>query len=159
MYLSFNGVRDFFTESELNVAFRDYGEEPWEKFYDPIGNSFTDLDTMFRSDLITRPIYYEYDLSLSASKLYSNFASWSNILPRDYDPTLYETCFQYLPRRVVYSLQQQEGLKRDNWRNYLQNGNEAITKYKEALALAKRLGDGMERQDSYRSGQVRYPVR
>ena len=121
MYLSFNGVRDFFTESELNVAFRDYGEEPWEKFYDPIGNSFTDLDTMFRSDLITRPIYYEYDLSLSASKLYSNFASWSNILPRDYDPTLYETCFQYLPKRVVYSLQQQEGLKRDNWRNYLQN--------------------------------------
>jgi hypothetical protein len=121
MYLSFSGVRDFFTESELNVAFRDYGEEPWEKFYDPIGNSFTDLDTMFRSDLITRPIYYEYDLSLSASKLYSNFASWSNILPRDYDPTLYETCFQYLPKRVVYSLQQQEGLKRDNWRNYLQN--------------------------------------
>jgi hypothetical protein len=121
MYLSFSGVRDFFTESELNVAFRDYGEEPWEKFYDPIGNSFTDLDTMFRSDLITRPIYYEYDLSLSASKLYSNFASWGNILPRDYDPTLYETCFQYLPKRVVYSLQQQEGLKRDNWRNYLQN--------------------------------------
>lgn len=31
-------------------------------------------------------------------------------------------------------------------------------KYKEALALAKRLGDGMERQDAYRSGQVRIPV-
>ena len=31
--------------------------------------------------------------------------------------------------------------------------------YKEALALAKRLGDGMERQDAYRSGQVRYPVK
>jgi len=121
MYLSFNGVRDFFTESELNVAFRDYGEEPWEKFYDSVGNSFTDLDTMFRSDLITRPIYYEYDLSLSASKLYSNFASWGNILPRDYDPAIYTSCFQYYPRRVVYSLQQQEGLKRDNWRNYLQN--------------------------------------
>jgi hypothetical protein len=28
-------------------------------------------------------------------------------------------------------------------------------KYKEALALAKRLGDGMERSDSYRSGQYR----
>jgi hypothetical protein len=121
MYLSYNGVRDFFTESELNVAFRDYGEEPWQKFYDAVGNSFTDLEIMFRSDIITNPIYYEYDLSLSASKLYSNFASWGNILPRDYDPTLYETCFQYLPKRVVYSLQQQEGLKRDNWRNYLQN--------------------------------------
>lgn len=32
-------------------------------------------------------------------------------------------------------------------------------KYTEALALAKRLGDGMERQDAYRSGQVRYPVK
>jgi hypothetical protein len=32
------------------------------------------------------------------------------------------------------------------------------TKYKEALALAKRLGDGLERQDAYRSGQVRVKV-
>ena len=32
------------------------------------------------------------------------------------------------------------------------------TKYNEALALAKRLGDGMERQDAYRSGQVRIAV-
>lgn len=31
-------------------------------------------------------------------------------------------------------------------------------KYKEALGMAKRLGDAMERQDSYRSGQVRIPV-
>jgi len=31
-------------------------------------------------------------------------------------------------------------------------------KYTEALALAKRLGDGMERQDAYRSGQFRQAV-
>ena len=31
-------------------------------------------------------------------------------------------------------------------------------KYVEALALAKRLGDGMERQDAYRSGQLRVEV-
>ncbi len=31
-------------------------------------------------------------------------------------------------------------------------------KYKEALAMAKRLGDGLERQDAYRSGQVRDKV-
>jgi hypothetical protein len=31
------------------------------------------------------------------------------------------------------------------------------TKYKEALALAKRLGDGLERSDAYRSGQFRMP--
>ena len=32
------------------------------------------------------------------------------------------------------------------------------TKYQEALGLAKRLGDGMERQDAYRSGQFRQKV-
>lgn len=32
------------------------------------------------------------------------------------------------------------------------------TKYQEALMLAKRLGDGLERQDAYRSGQARVPV-
>ena len=32
------------------------------------------------------------------------------------------------------------------------------TKYQEALMLAKRLGDGLERQDAYRSGQVRVSV-
>ena len=32
------------------------------------------------------------------------------------------------------------------------------TKYQEALMLAKRLGDGMERQDAYRSGQFRQAV-
>jgi hypothetical protein len=31
-------------------------------------------------------------------------------------------------------------------------------KYKEALALAKRLGDGLERSDAYRSGQYRQAV-
>jgi len=32
------------------------------------------------------------------------------------------------------------------------------TKYKEALALAKRLGDGMERGDAYRDGQIKLKV-
>lgn len=32
------------------------------------------------------------------------------------------------------------------------------TKYNEALMVAKRLGDGLERQDAYRSGQARVPV-
>jgi len=31
-------------------------------------------------------------------------------------------------------------------------------KYQESLALLKRLGDGLDRQDAYRSGQVRIPV-
>jgi len=33
------------------------------------------------------------------------------------------------------------------------------TRYEESLALLKQLGDGKDRSDTYRSGQVRYPVR
>lgn len=32
-------------------------------------------------------------------------------------------------------------------------------RYNESMALLKQLGDGKDRQDAYRSGQVRYPVR
>ena len=118
-YLFYNGVRDYFTESELNMAYRDYGLEDFQKFYDVYGLSFNDIGTMFRSDIIKQPTYYKYDLSLSSSKLFNNLANWGNLLPRDYNPTLYSTCFEYYPKRSVYSLQQKSGLRRDNWRNYL----------------------------------------
>jgi hypothetical protein len=32
-------------------------------------------------------------------------------------------------------------------------------KYMESMSLLKNLGDGKERTDSYRTGQVRYPVK
>jgi hypothetical protein len=32
-------------------------------------------------------------------------------------------------------------------------------RYDEAMGLLKQLGDGKDRQDAYRSGQVRYPVK
>jgi hypothetical protein len=118
-YMFCNGVRDFYTESELNMAFRDYGEEPFEKFYDVYGRSFNDLGTMFRADIITKPIYNKYDLSLSTAKLFNNFASWGSLLPSDYNPALYRSSFEYFPKRVVYSLPQQLSSKRDSWRNYL----------------------------------------
>ena len=119
MYLFCNGIRCFYTESELNMAFRDYGEDDTEKFYDVYGDSFSDVDYMFRSDKITVPIYYKYDLSLSIAKVYSNFSTWATVLPHDYSPSLYSSCFEYFPKRVIYSLQQQDGMKRDNWRNFL----------------------------------------
>ena len=101
------------------MAYRDYGLEDFQKFYDVYGFSFNDISTMFRSDIITKPTYYKYDLSLSSSKLFNNLANWGNLLPRDYDPKMYASCFEYYPRRSVYSLQQKSGLRRDNWRNYL----------------------------------------
>lgn len=118
-YLFYNGVRDFYVESELNIAYRDFGEQDYEKFYDVYGNSFSDLSMMFRTDKIINDIYYKYDLSLSSSKLFNNFASLGKTLPRDYDPHDIFSHREYLPKRAVYSLKQQSGLKRDNWKNFL----------------------------------------
>ena len=119
MYLFFNGVRDFFVESEINTAYRDYEEDDTKKFYDPYGGSFNDVKKMFRSDLITEPIYNKYDFSLSIPRVLNNFGDWGVVLPPDYDPALYNKYFHYYPKRAVYSLQHREGLKRDHWRNYL----------------------------------------
>jgi hypothetical protein len=47
--------------------------------------------------------------------------------------------------------------------SFMKSESDTITYYKnrydEALAELKQLGDGKNRQDSYRSGQVRYPVK
>ena len=37
--------------------------------------------------------------------------------------------------------------------------NQYQKRYDEAMVLLKQLADGKDRQDAYRSGQVRYPVR
>jgi len=118
-YLFNNGVRDFFVESEINLAYRDYGELLHEKHFEPEG--YSDYNEMFRSDIITKGNYYKYDFSLSVSKLYNNFSTWGKVLPRSYDPQVAVDCFEYYPNRVIYSLQQQDELKRDNWKAYLAN--------------------------------------
>jgi hypothetical protein len=82
-----------------------------------------------------------------------------------------ELHFYYYPESIVTAGQTWLG---DNFDSVLLYGSlvEAVTfmkgeadivalydgKYKEALGLAKRLGDGMERQDAYRSGQYRQAV-
>jgi hypothetical protein len=118
-YLFNSGVRDFFVESEVNIAYRDWEDQITKRHYDPYG--FAELDLMFRSDYIKEPNYYRYDYSLSISRLFNSQISWGNILPRDYDPTKARTCFTYYPNRAVYSLPQQDGAKQDNWRTYLVN--------------------------------------
>jgi hypothetical protein len=84
---------------------------------------------------------------------------------------LVELHYYYYPESIVTA---EETWLGDNFDSVLLYGSlvEAVTfmkgeadmvalydgKYKEALALAKRLGDGMERQDAYRSGQYRQAV-
>ena len=119
MYLTYNGVRDFFVESEINLAYREGLSENIEQAFYQEEGGFNNLNLMFRSDKITLPIYYKYNWSMSASKLFNNFASWGNLLRSDYRDDVYQNCFEYMSRRVIYSLQQQQGMRRDNWRNYL----------------------------------------
>lgn len=118
-YLFYNGVRDFFVESEINLAFRDWGENLGQRHYDP--ERYTDLSSMFRSDVIKTSNYFKYDYALSTTKQFYNFLPWAQLLPRDYDPEKANTCYQYEPNKALYSLRQEVENKRDNWRVFLPN--------------------------------------
>lgn len=116
-YLFNNGIRDFYVESEINVGYRDWEDDHSKRFYDPY--AYTTLEYMFRSDIIKSDIFYKYDYSLSASKFFNQYISWGKMFDRSYDPNLAYTCFSYYPRRINYSLPQDEEDKRDNWRIFL----------------------------------------
>ena len=62
--------------------------------------------------------------------------------------TNFESVLLYGSLREAYTYLKGEG---DMMQNY-------EAKYQEALAQLKRLGDGLDRQDAYRSGQARIPV-
>ena len=119
-YLFNSGVREFFVESEINLAHRDWGERMSERHYDRY--SFTSTDELFRSDIIATGNYYKYDYSLSWTKNIQQYGGgWGYMLPSMYDPYVSQTCFANREKRVLYSLQRQmEGVK-DNWRVYLAN--------------------------------------
>jgi hypothetical protein len=118
-YLYNSGVRDFFVESEVNLAYRDYEETASRQHYDPY--RYTNLSLMFRSDVIKDGNFYKYDYSLSVSKLVNSQITWGNILSRDYDPNVAAACYTYVPTRVIYSLPQQDEARKDNWRVFLAN--------------------------------------
>jgi hypothetical protein len=118
-YLFCNGVRDFYVESTINVGYRDYGDSIETMFYNPYG--FTDVNQMFRSDIIKTPEFYKYDYSLSANRFWNQWLTWSKCLRPDYSPSLAYTCFAYYPRNVNYSLPQADEQILDNWRVFLPN--------------------------------------
>lgn len=118
-YLFANGVRDFFCESEINLAQRDWGEEIAQRHYDQY--TYTDLQSLFRSDIIKAGNYYKYDYSLSANRMLGNYISWGNITSKDFDPGVSASCYAYYPNRAIYSLPTQSELKKDQWKVFLAN--------------------------------------
>lgn len=118
-YLFNSGVRDFFVESEINVAYRDYGELPEQKFYDPYSGGST--ENLFKTSIIKSGNFYKYDISLSVTKQFRSYVSWAAMQSPQYDPYISATCFVYQDSRIIYSLPAQyEGLK-DGWKVFLTN--------------------------------------
>ena len=119
IYTHINGVQDFFVESELNIAQRDWKETPDKRHYDQyLYNNVSDL---FHAKIQKEDNFYLYDYSLSASRFITNLTSFGVIQPRDYDPLVAETCFTFYPKRLIYSLRAQEEAKKDFWRVFLPN--------------------------------------
>lgn len=119
MYLFVSGVRDFFVETEINLAHRDWGDKQRERHFDYI--NYTNYAELFSTDHIKVGNYLKYDKSLSISKIFNNYISWGNVQSRQYDPEIAKFCYTYRPKRLVYSLPQGMEDKKDNWRIFLPN--------------------------------------
>lgn len=118
-YLSANGIREFFVESEFNLDFREDGEKPTEKFWGE--SSSRNIDHFFRMDRITEGNFFKYDYSLLPGKFHTALSSAGFVQSRSYDPLTDEQDHSYYPLRSIYSLQQSSDLKRDNWKIFLAN--------------------------------------
>jgi len=118
-YLFNSGVLDFYTESEINLDLRDWGELETERHYDPW--RYDDTKALFDTGIIKATNYYKYDFSLSYSKLFLNYTSWASAQKINYNPYLAETCFVYSPNKIIYSLPNQYESLRDNWSIFLAN--------------------------------------
>lgn len=119
MYTHVNGINEFYVESEINVAHRDWGNQIRQRHYDPY--EYTNLNELFDAEHIREDNYYKYDFSLSASRFITNLITYGRIQPRDYDPKVAEKCYTYYPKRLIYSLQAKEESKKDFWRVFLPN--------------------------------------
>ena len=126
MYVHNNGVQDFFVESEINTAYRDYSDSIITRHYDY--TDYTDIVTMFDALVQDVDNYYKYDKSLSQKRFWNT--SFGEIQPRWYDPSVAENCLTHFPKRLIYSLptggasqkalkQQKKEANKDFWRIYL----------------------------------------
>ena len=117
MYTHVNGVNDFLVETEINIAYRDWEEPKEKRFYDTY--VYNDLVDLFHAEIQKFDNYYKYDESLTPAKFQSQITTFGQIQPRNYDPSIAETCFTIYPKRLIYSLQAQDEAKKDFWRVFL----------------------------------------
>ena len=118
-YTHVSGVQDFFVESEINVAQRDYEDQKGKRHYDWL--EYTDVNELFNAEFIAIGNFYKYDNSLTYANFPTSRINSGLIQPRDYDPFVAETCLTHYPKRLSYSLQAQKEAKKDFWTVYLPN--------------------------------------
>lgn len=119
IYTHISGISDFFVESEINLAYRDYGAKSEERVFDIYNDN--DINGLLHADIVKEDNFYRYDYSLSNSRFQMNLISSGNIQPRDYDPLVADACHDYYPKRLIYSLRAQQEAKKDFWRVFLPN--------------------------------------
>ena len=117
MYCHSNGILDFFVESEVNLANRDWEDRADARIYDVY--DYNDLDELFHAQIEKKDNFYKYDESLSPSKFVTQLGSFGEIQARYYDPYTAENCYVSYPKRLIYSLQAQKESKKDFWRVFL----------------------------------------
>jgi hypothetical protein len=88
------------------------------------------------------------DLAYTAELHYYYYPTSIVVAGTSWLGTNFETVLLYGSLREAYTYLKGE----QDMMNYYEQ------KYQESLGLLKRLGDGLDRQDAYRSGQVRIPV-
>jgi len=136
-YLFVSSVRDFYVESEINLGYRDWDEPVQKRHYD--SETYTNTVAMFKADpdVIKSDNFYKYDYSLSASRSFVNMVSWSYGQPVYYDPIVAENCYVYHPRRVIYSLPQQNGSVVNAWTIFKAND---YREFKSNISTIKSIG-------------------
>lgn len=126
MYTHNCGINDFYVESSLNLAYRDWEEVGRKRHYDH--DEYTDLVELFHAKIINFDNYYFNDRSTAVDKFWGS--SWGQIQERWYDPYVSETCFIKYPKRLLYSapatgwidkssMGNKNDAKQDFWRVYL----------------------------------------
>ena len=132
------GVYEYLINKDVNFIRASYPTAATQgvpKYYAIFDNNFMILGPTPDSAYTAELHYYYYPPSIVTAG-----TSW---LGDNFDSVLL-----YGSLREAYTYLKGEA---DMMQNYEQ-------KYQEALGQLKRLGDGLDRQDAYRSGQVRVPV-
>jgi hypothetical protein len=132
-YLSNNSVIEYFVESEYNLDYRDWEEQPFLRHFDR--DRYSNLSTLLRSDYLDYDNRYLYDKSLSKQLTEGYFQMQSP----DFDPQIASTCYKTYSNRVYWSLPYYKGQVKDSWGFNLTNNNFNFPASNGKLTSAKAL--------------------